>query len=60
MDMIVDLKSVFYLFLKLSQILDLTTELISFFKNSLSTLHTKEKLFFEKGSIANGPSFKKY
>ena len=31
-----------------------------FFGKSLSTLHTKEKLFFEKGSIAKGPSFKKY
>ena len=37
----------------------LTTKFISFLGKSLSTLHTNEKLFFEKGSIASGPSFKK-
>ena len=30
-----------------------------FLMNSFLTLHTKEKLFFEKGRIARGPSFKK-
>ena len=45
---------------KTLEILDLIIELISFVGKSLFTLHTNEKLFFEKGSIASGPSFKKY
>jgi hypothetical protein len=34
-------------------------DLTFFFINSFLTLHTKEKFFLEKGSIAKGPSFKK-
>ena len=48
-----------FLTFKISQILDLIVEVIFFVTNPLLTLHTKEKLLFEKGSIASGPSFKK-
>ena len=47
---IVGLKSVYFVF-KTSRFLDLTTKLISFLGNPLYTLHTKEKLFFEKGVL---------
>ena len=48
-----------FLTFKISQILDLIVEAIFSVTNPFLTLQTKEKLFFEKGSIASGPSFKK-